>query len=218
MMKKILFFLAVTAFTALSVSAQISKGSSYLGGNLFFSTNTVTNDASNANAKSKQTGFGVTPSIGFAYKENRVWGLYLNYNYNKQQGNAYEKTSTYGVGAFLRQYKPLGKNFYLFAQEALLANYSTGQRDYSTYSDVKAFNANVSLSPGFAYDVSKKFQLELLLNSMVYASYTHSKVDPKSSIPESGVSKTTSFNIGSNLNQLAQVGTITVGARFAFGR
>ncbi|RXK83790.1 hypothetical protein [Filimonas effusa] len=211
-MKKFLLFTASAVFITLSASAQISKGSSYLGGGLGFSTDkkTVDRPVSPDDSEQKRTSVAVSPSIGFAYKENRVWGLFLNFAHSSADGY---KQNTYGIGGFLRQYKPFGNGFYVFTQESLLLGYTKAGEFAKTYSGA------VSFAPGLAYDVSKKFQLELSLNNLVYANYGHSKTTRPAvgSTPES-VTKQTNFNIGSSLSNLAEVGNITIGARFVLGR
>jgi hypothetical protein len=59
------------------------------------------------------------------YNNNRAVGFSLSYNHLDYSLND-QKTNGYGAGVFLRQYKPLGKSFYLFAQEALNFNYNKG--------------------------------------------------------------------------------------------
>jgi len=216
-MKKLLLLTALSVSAAISASAQISKGSAYLGGNVGYSTNTT---KPNTGTETKITALGLSPSVGFAYKENRVWGLFAGYYYNQTKADYKHDNQTYTLGAFLRQYKPLGKGFYLFAEEAASGNYTKGKTEYPNPIDSKGFNINLGVSPGFAYDVSKKFQLELTLSNLLYANYGHTKVEntyPASPVSNS-VTKSNNFTIGSNLSNLANVNYLTIGARFVFGR
>jgi hypothetical protein len=216
-MKKLLLLTALSVGTAISASAQISKGATFLGGNVGFNTNTT---KPNTGAETKQTSLSISPSVGFAYKENRVWGVMAAYYYNKTKSDFNQDNQTYALGVFLRQYKPLGKGFYLFAEEAASGSYTKGKTEYTNSIDSKGFNINLGISPGFAYDVSKKFQLELTLNNLLYASYGHSKVENTypASPANNSVTKSNNFTIGSNLSNLANVNYLTVGARFVFGR
>ena len=212
-MKKYLLFTASIVLITLSASAQISKGSSYLGGSLGFSTAKRTVDSPGSSSESnKSTSVAVSPAIGFAYKENHVWGLYLSYGHSSSGSGS--KQDSYGLGGFLRQYKPLGKSFYLFAQESVLLGY--GKTNYDL---AKMYSGSLSFAPGFAYDVSKKFQLELSLNNLFYSNYNHTKTTrPAIGTTPEEVTKQSDFNIGSSLSNLAEVGNITIGARFVFGR
>lgn len=211
-MKKVLLLSVVAMCTAVSLSAQISKGSTYLGGSLSYSQT----DSDIENQSYGQTNLSVNPAVGFAYKENRMWGVSLNYYYTKSKGSG-NKMSSYGVGGFLRQYKPLGKGFYLFAHEGLSGYYSRSEYYSATTPELKGFGVSAGVSPGFAFDLSKKFQLELILNSLLYASYGYSSGD---SYAASAPVKTSSssFNIGTNLSQLSNIGNLGIGARYVFGR
>lgn len=225
-MKKNLLLLLAIVSTALSASAQISKGSSFLGGTLNFSTQKETSEQPTSTGETtsieeKKSTFLISPSIGFAYKENRVWGLSLSYNRvkNEYADNKPSVENYYGAGAFLRQYKPLGKGFYLFAEESL--GFSYGKNDYTSdnnnSSSYKLFSTALSFAPGFAYDVSKKFQLELIMNNLLYAKYNHS--DAKTSIADvPRRTQTSNFSVGSNLNGLLESNSISIGGRFVFGR
>lgn len=216
-MKKLLLLTVLSVSAAISASAQISKGSTFLGGNVGFNTNTT---KPNTGAETKQTLLNLAPSVGFAYKENRVWGVMAAYYYNKTKSNFNQDNQTYALGVFLRQYKPLGKGFYLFADETASGSYTKGKAEYPNPISSKGFNINLGVSPGFAYDVSKKFQLELMLNNLLYANYGHSKTENTYPVSpaSTSVSKNNNLTIGSNLSNLANVNYLTVGARFVFGR
>lgn len=216
-MKKLLLLTALSVSAVISVSAQISKGSTYLGGNIGFNTNTT---RPGTGTEIKQTSLSLSPSVGFAYKENRVWGLFAGYYYGQTKTDNKQNNQTYALGAFLRQYKPLGKGFYLFAEEAASGSYLKGKTESTNSVSSKGFNVNLGISPGFAYDVSKKFQLELALSNLLYASYSHSKVENTypASPASNYITKSNNFTIGSNLSNLANVNYLTIGARFVFGR
>lgn len=221
-MKKLLLITASIVLISLSASAQISKGSSYLGGNLGFGTSKNSINANYAGGmETKSTNFYISPSIGFAYKENRVWGLSLSFTHIKDDvwNNEPDKQDAYGIGGFLRQYKPLGKSVYIFAQEALNFSYNKSNRYTSQEpGSYKGYGITASFAPGFAYDVNKRFQLEIVLNNLLYVDYNHSKATQQLSNGREQVKKESSFGLGSDLNSLAEVGTISIGARFVFGR
>lgn len=215
-MKKVLLLTAAIACTVITVSAQISKGSSYLGGGINYTTNNNKTTNSISQSESKSNSLNIYPSIGFAYKENHVWGLFLSYGHNESSPTQL-KGNSYGLGAFLRQYKPIGKGFYIFAQEALGGTYSSSDQWSGMLTNTKAISVNLGISPGFACDVSKKFQLEVSLNNLAYAGYSHSTTKPKD-VASDYKATTSSFNIGSSLSSIANVGALTIGARYLFGR
>src|SRR5690349_3813289 len=106
--------LLITVITcwSLSASAQISKGSLFLGGNLFFSTQ------KNEDAKFTNTAFSVNPAIGKAIRENLILGIDLTYlNQQTKSNDSTRSTEQYaGAGFFARKYASIGKGFYLFGQ------------------------------------------------------------------------------------------------------
>ena len=219
-MKKVLFFIVAIILLSLSASAQINKGSSYLGAD--FGLRHSKSESTQSEYVPKSTDITVSSSIGFAYKENRMWGLALGYSYSESENAAqYNKYNTYSVGGFLRQYKPMGKGFYLFAHEALDLNYVVSDSYYANTPGrfkPETYSVSVSLSPGIAYDVSSRFQLELRLNNLVSVNYSHEKApDPGTGYPQ-GKSTRNSFTVGSDLNHLAELGSVRIGARLVFGR
>src|SRR5213596_2595306 len=124
MQTKFTLVLAVMLCAAVTTKAQVSKGNIVLGGNFSF-TNT-----SSGSGSPNSTYFFVSPNLGKVYKENRIVGFNLNYGYN---GNIDPdlRTSSYGAGIYLAQYRPLGKGFLIFLKESLnayfyhLKNYSS---------------------------------------------------------------------------------------------
>ena len=206
----LLFLTALTI--AVASNAQINKGSTALGGNINFSTNTSKSDNG---FKITTTSFLISPSLMTVYNNNQAVGFSLSYNHlNYNLGD--QKTNGYGAGIFLRQYKPLGKSFYLFAQESLDFNYSKGGSFTDSLSSVenKTYGVNFTVNPGLAYDLSKKFQLELLFfNDLLSVDYSHNDLVQLNS----STIKSDNFNISANLNA-SQLTALNIGAKIFFGR
>ena len=206
-----LLFLAALTIAVIS-DAQINKGNTALGGNLSFSTSTSKNDGG---FKETNTNLLLSPSLMLIYNNNRAVGFSLSYNHFKYSF-ADQKTNGYGAGVFLRQYKPLGKGFYIFAQEALNFNYSKGGSvtDSLTAVNNKIYEAGFTVNPGLAYDLSKKFQLELLFfNNLLSIDYSHHDLTQLNS----STIKSDNFSIGANLDG-SQLTTLNIGAKIFFGR
>ncbi|MEP6683401.1 MAG: hypothetical protein ABJA35_09075 [Parafilimonas sp.] len=207
-----LLIVTILTIAASAVHAQISKGVNALGGNLSFNTGT---SKSSTGLKQTGTNFSISPSFMTAYENNRAVGFNVNYGYSKNSFG-YQKTNTYGAGIFLRQYKSLGKGFYIFAQEALAFDYSKNTTEFSDSLNVpnnKQLYIGVSVNPVLAYDVSKHFQLELLFfNNLIGASYTYGT---NTSI--SSTIKTDNFSLGANLDA-SQLTSLNIGAKIFFDR
>lgn len=219
-MKKIfpLLALATIAFT-LSSNAQIEKGTVLLGGNLSLSSISYKSDNGN---KSSYTSFSIMPSFAKAYAVNKVFGVSLGYaNYVNYNAATDPKPASYTVAGFLRQYKPLGKGFYVFAQEGLSVNYATFKTNvydvngnYNYQQDNKLFNTYLSFNPGFAFDLSKKVQLELQTANLVSLGYSNQKIDASA---QDQVSHVRNFYLNSNFD-LSNLSSVNVGVRILLGR
>lgn len=206
---------------SIPVSAQLSKGSSLVGGNISFNTQKTEN--SNNTDVEKSTGFALTPSYGKVVKQNLVIGGDLSYGYTNKNtkhaflGNSDEKNSSYGIGVFMRNYRHLGRSgFYLFLQSRLGADVSTGKNIYyhpNSNPDYKtnAFAIRLNFYPGISYAVTQRFLLETGLNNLFYAGYSSAKqtyADNNTTIKNSGFDAGAS--VGSNLQW-------TIGFRFLWG-
>ncbi len=195
--------------------AQINKGSTALGGNLSFTTTTIDYYST---GKQKQSDIIIAPSLMIVNKDNRAMGFNLYYSHLNAVPAG--KSNTYGAGVFLRQYKLLGKGFYAFVHEALSYNYGKGSVDSSmNYSFVNNISndINLTINPGIAYDLSKRFQLELLFfNDLLSASYHHSKLITHYNGSDI-IQKYSSFSAGANLT-VSQLASLNIGAKIFFGR
>ncbi len=211
-MKQIRLLTIAILLIASTSHAQINKGGTALGGNINFGTSTSKSDN---NSKRTVTSFAISPSLMIIYNNNRAVGFNLNYDYTKY--NYFDKSANgYGAGIFLRQYKPLGKGFYVFAQEALNFNYrkSLGIADSAIIYNSKSFDAILTVNPGLAFDLSKRVQLELLFfNNLLAIEYTHFNY----SQPNLSSIKTDNFSIGANLDG-SQLTSLNIGAKIFFGR
>ncbi|MEP6466160.1 MAG: hypothetical protein ABJB05_07625 [Parafilimonas sp.] len=212
MNKKFTLLFLAACIIAVTSNAQINKGVNALGGNLSFYTSTV---KINAGLKNTGTDFSISPSFMTAYANNRTVGFNVDYGYNK---NSFvdQKINTYGAGVFLRQYKPLGKGFYIFAQETLGLDYTKSTSQYIdsvSASNSKQIYVGLTVNPGLAYDVSKHFQLELLFfNNLISVSYSHT-----TSTSNAPTVKADNFSLGANLDG-SQLTSLNVGAKIFFGR
>lgn len=214
-MKRTSTLLAMAVFcTTQAAHAQIPTGSTLIGGNIGLVTYSSKDD--NGNKLNKNTSFNISPSFGNAYKTNRIVGVNLSYSHNKSLSS-----NSYGGGVFLRQYKNIGKDFYLFGDESLNANYSkytwvSSNGSASTEEKVKTFNSYISLAPGVAYDVTRKLQIEMLLSNLISLSYSNIKHAFTNTVAFTDY-KENLFSFNSSLS-LTQLSSISIGVRFVLGR
>jgi Outer membrane protein beta-barrel domain len=219
MIMKKTFALLVFIAGSIAGTAQIKKGAVLLGGQLGF--NNSTSDYNSTvppntpqNQKSKGANFGI--AIGTAIKDNVVVGINAGYGSSNNENtvgiSSFTSTSKqYNLGVFYRQYKSLGRNFY-FLGEAGIGYTGSKQTDKNTpvVNDVtrKSSGMQLYLSPGVAYQVSKKLQLEILVPNIVSAGYSKNKTT-------SQVNNSTQDNFGINTNlNGSPLNSLAVGFRF----
>ena len=208
-MKK-LYFSSVTCllFLAFTSSAQIKKGSLFLGGNLGGSTQT---SKSNGATTNKQNGVTVSPVIGKAVSDNLIFGIDLSYSFFKNENtgtnqNQNQKQQGYGAGVFIRKYKPLGKSgFLLFLQGDINYGYSNNELNsqplfpYKT----KRYSTGISSYPGISYAVSKKLHIETGFNNLISLNYfTEERIDGGIT---TNTNRTNGFSVNTSLNNLSNL-------------
>jgi outer membrane protein with beta-barrel domain len=214
LMQKYIYVSLLFIAASLGCRAQIKQGSWLLGGDFTFASNT-SNQPDGTPYSNKNTSFSITPSLGKAIRDNLILGFDLSYNHQRSttvQPNPPDEESTYnqyGVGVFMREYKPVGSNFSLFLQERVGGGFAKITNTNS--SNATSMSFTMGLSPGVAYSVTRKLQLETGFQNLLYANYAHTKIGEDPSAV-----KNTNFSVGTNLGYAFQ--NLIVGVRFLFGR
>jgi hypothetical protein len=207
MERKILLVFVVVLYSVTCTKAQIGRGSTFLGGNLGFSTS--------ENFDRKQTVFLISPSVGITVKENFILGTSLRYGHLKNEHNNV-KGKDYGIGIFARKYKPLGKGFYLFGHSELgyTYNYQDQVVFISQSTDThreKIQSIRLNLNPGLSYAISNRLQVELMFSDFISATYSRFK---KESLKNQHLiePKSNSFSVNSNLS-INGINSLEIGIR-----
>lgn len=213
---------AALVFLSLTASAQIKKGSFFLGGDIAVAnvktSRTSTSSSGNTPPGGKIKALSIQPVIGIAVKENLIAGVDVAYSKGKSENVASTGTINqdgFGAGVFLRRYYPLASRFYLFGQARLgYAKQNSEQKLPSTSQfTIKEETASVlaSLYPGLAYNVTKSFYLEVGFSNLLQTGYekttrTESQTfnnntvrtvnTEKGFFMQSSLANTTSLNVG----------------------
>jgi hypothetical protein len=205
MYKILLSSVVFLSFSSLA-NAQFSKGSILLGGSIYYSNSKSTFDLVN-NSEQKNSGANFNVSIGKAYKENSVFGLNLSYGGSSQNnysdfpnGLQSYRINGYGIGGFYRQYKGLGKDFFLFGEIAATYQWSDQTQKDSTGNKLGTSTTNggfASFALGISYKVSNKILLELSLPSLFSVGYNSTK---NTNQAVTGSSTNDQFNISTSLS------------------
>lgn len=163
--------LASFLLASVSVSSQIYKGAVFIGGNLSFSREESNQFVRQINR------FIFSPSAGIAIKENLVTGVDLTYSgfrsWNADSTFINVNSKTYGGGIFLRSYKVVAKNLYLFGQARV--GTSIEHEEQTSNTDLRrseTYRINLTIYPGIAYQITKKLQLEAGFPELLRLGYT----------------------------------------------
>lgn len=207
LMRKILLLTIAMVCISFISNAQITKGSTFLGGSIFVNSYSNKDDSSPMN-ESKTSNWGIRPQFGKAISTNKIFGVFLNYNNSTSKNssgtnNSKTTASTYGGGIFYRSYYPLSSRFFLFGEGSLGVNLGGEERATNkilNYKDDRT-EVNLSLTPGISFAATKKLHLEAALNSLLFLSYhTTERKEYNLSGTVVRTSKWNQFNASANAN------------------
>ncbi len=161
-MKQLLLLAAACCIITVS-KAQITKGSTMIGGSIGYNYSDTKNIDTNTNYNSSTTsnGFNFGVSYGKCFKENTFWGVTASFSYSDSKNitvfnnasNSYQSRNLY-IGVFERKYYPIITNFYCFGQAGLGFNYGNSEL---TINSSKGYDISLNLFPGISYKASKKY-------------------------------------------------------------
>jgi hypothetical protein len=206
-MKKII--LLVSLFMSLGAIAQIKKGAILIGGAISGGTNKSNATQLSQSNEQKSNSINFSPGIGYAFKKNVITGVKLSLGKSKYESiNANITTSkneftAYGGGFFVRNYLPVFGKFQVFAETDL--GYANSKQTITNGMGIneqkQESNTNIiglNFSPGMAFAVSKKFQVELYLGNILGVNYNQSTAKIFSGSTITGESS--SSGVGYSLN------------------
>jgi hypothetical protein len=189
--------------------AQIKKGTVFIGGSIGLNKQSPSSDY--PNDFQKNTNIIFSPSVGWAIKDNLVFGVMLGVGYQKYSlvppDSNYSKTQTYSAGVFLRKYKYLGSGFSLFGQGNFFFNYAkttnySGSLNNQTNS---SYTVGLGFNPGVAYRINTHWQIETIFPNLGYVNYGHAKQSNVLLTPSlEQHSSANTLNIGSSLSGIYQ--------------
>jgi hypothetical protein len=201
------------ALSAVNAQKNIPKGSMLLGGNIYFHSDTYKDDATN----NKSSGFGIAAAAGLAVKDNLFVGAGVNYSHAKYPYSSVSSADStranyYGASIFVRKYKPLKSNFYIFLEGSAGATFGkvTLEKDRDRDFYQKSVSASLGVTPGISYAINSKMQVEMGFNSILGVNYVSSKFHDNYSTQ--GEVKSSNFNAYTSINNFSS--QIFFGFRF----
>lgn len=209
--------IAFTCLAGITSQAQVEKGRTLLGGTIAYNQSTNYSDG-NYLSPGKQRSVIISPSFGKAIKTNFVLGVEASFSSgNQTYGAATDaiktKSHSYGGAIFLRQYVPLLKNFYFYAQGMMGGSKNEAKQTHNNRVNnrTEGWGVSASLSPGLTYAITKKLYVESGLNGFALLAYSHSKLlYTDATTGGVSVSKGNNFNFSTSLGSS---GGFTIGFR-----
>ncbi len=208
--------LSVIVLLAFNASAQFQKGNKVLGFGLNIGQSS-NNSISPATTQSN-SGFGINGSLSLAKakSETRLNGFIVNIGYGKGVSknsnpvftDGFSESYNAGLGYFMRKYKPLGKNFFVFGEAQGGVNYNRQIVRSSQHLDIDQYQANIGIYPGLAYKWNDRFLLELRFADFANLSYSYTERKYSNT---SEYNRSLSFGTSLGLGYFSNIG---IGARW----
>lgn len=214
-MKKIVTF-SIIVLLAFNASAQFNKGNKVLGLGLNFNSSTIQRQDNNLTQNTKEQLSNLSLELGFATRQNLVMGFYLNGGFGTSEneyGNPVStvfKSKLYNVGGglFVRNYKKIGGDFFVFGDIRAGINSAETKNVISEFVEYKRSAVSAGIYPGLAYKWNNKFLLELRFADLLSINY----VQQRSYMGITAI-ESKNFNVGSSLG-LGYLSNIGIGARW----
>ena len=188
MKKIVLSAVAILAFGF--ANAQESTGKGFSTGDVFISGSVGIN--SEKTGDQKESGFEISPKVGFFVTDNIAIGGRLGFSSDKEENAAGVETldeSRLTVGVFGRYYFTPASDFSLFGQ--LGVDYSTVDNKLA---DAQENEIGANLGLGLSYFVSSNFAIEATWAGLGYLSNDNGG---------DGAEKTSSFGLGADLRAIS---------------
>ncbi|RDC61586.1 hypothetical protein [Adhaeribacter pallidiroseus] len=153
-------------------SAQITKGTSFVGGSGSYSKGTSKyNQGPDIVYKSSGSNFNFNPKAGYFISDNIALGLAINYfgsrskSKNTPGNESYvNKQQSFGINPFGRYYKMLGERAAFFGQ--LTASYTKGQIKTDDFIYQKYSFVGAGVAPGFVFFATPKIGIETTVGNL----------------------------------------------------
>lgn len=219
MKTKILLPITILFFATTTANAQINEGSYLLGGSASY-TNSKYQAAPTSESESASSSFNI--QFGKVIKNYTLIGIIGSFSGNTNLTKDF-KVYQYSAGVFYRKYKPLGSNFYFFAEIDATFQHSSNFASYyfpdvNEYLSINTNGVEFNFTPGISYSVSKKFQVELSLPNIAGISYTGIKTIDSDLPPGIKPQTANSFSANVSLINNNLLNNFGIGFKFFLGK
>ena len=213
---KITLLLLFSFLVISTCSAQITKGTAFVGGSGSFSKGASKYKQSpDIIFKSSNSNFNINPKAGYFIADNIALGLGINYSryLSKSKVNGIEeqeayKNNSFGISPFGRYYKMLGDRAGFFGQ--LTVSFGSGKDESGDFTTRKYTSVGAGVAPGFVFFATPKIGIETTIGNLGYSYYKNKYYSPtQNNLTENN---TNEFAAGVNASN------IFLGINFYLGR
>jgi len=216
-MKKKYLFVLTGLFLTVSASAQFTKGDRLLGAGLNISHSNFESNTGFTPFTTRSNNVGLNLDLGFASRENRMSGFYIGGGYGKSKTeypaqpttNSSNENFNASAGFFTRRYRPLGKDFFLFAEGRAGIDFGKSQISNTNTGDQTFVSVKAGIYPGISYRAGKRFLLDLRFADFASIGYTRNTYKGSGNLKD--VQTTFGFSSSLGLGYLSNIG---IGARW----
>jgi len=216
-MKKNYLFVLTGLLLTVSASAQFTKGDRLLGAGLNLSHSKGEYNSGFTPYTTTSNNASLTLDLGFASRTNRASGFFISGGYGKSKTeypaqpttNSSNESFNTSAGFYTRRYRPLGKDFFLFAEGRAGVDFDKSQISNTNTGDQTFFSVRASISPGISYRAGKRFLLDLRFADFASIGYTRNTYKGSSNIKD--IQTTFGFSSSLGLGYLQNIG---IGARW----
>jgi hypothetical protein len=189
----------------------------FAGGSVgFYTEDNKTLDGSATTQKQSSYNFTLSPFAGKFLSEKKAIGFSLDFSMDRTTSSATTEnisgTTSIGGGPFLRYYAIKKEKLSLFGQGNIGIRYSNSniKKDGVTDFSSKETRLYLYIYPALSYDVTDKLSLQTSINILKFGYYhIFSKQDTIKR-------HSSNFQAGAGLNNIVNVGAITIGAIYKF--
>lgn len=198
------------------VNAQL-----FVGGNFGFSSSGGSNKVGNTTVDAPSIrNFSLSPMVGYYLTPKMAVGVKLNLSTGKAvtpgTPETVDKTNSFGVAPFVRYHAISFNKFSVYAQGGIGISFASSKTTVGNTSTngPKTTSFGFGVSPGISYELNEHFSLETSIN-ILSLNYSFSTTKEGSGATET-VTKRSNFNLGAGLDNVINVGAITIGAIYKF--
>jgi outer membrane protein len=213
-MKKILNVALFLLFIGASANAQF-----FIGGGFSFSSEGGSSTYNgNTTDKESKTSFVFTPKAGYFLTDKFAFGGQLIVISSKvpQDNGSITKGSGFGIAPFARYYALNWNKFSLFGEAELSFLFGKTKTEMNGVSSdgPKATAIGLNVTPGIAYALSDKVELEGKINLFNFGyNYQSTKTEVAG---YEGTDKTSSFGFGVGMDDVVNTGDFSIGLIIKF--